>query len=379
MLKEQTYKIGLHLPSLSIKRFRGIADLSIPRLGHATLIAGKNNTGKTSILEAIRLLTEGATPEVIREILQFREENASVLSEDWSADSDWNFFVSALFHGFPQLSEETYPISIASGDGSSTLNMQVEWFSERTDGNRVARLASDRTADPFSDNNVPVLVVDTGQERKVYRIDNLDRRTPFRPPRRGTDSTRPSSRLVGAMGTQRTASLGPLWDNVSLTENEPYVVDALKVVDPRISAFSMIGDQSIRSSRTAVVLSEAFGRRVPLRSFGEGMNRLLGIILSLVNVKDGLLLIDEFENGMHYTVQIEAWRMIFRIARKLNVQVVATTHSIDCVAAFRQAAAEHEEINGLLIRIDKRGDLMRSVEYTEEDLEVAIRNRIEVR
>ena len=379
MLKEQTHKIGLHLPSLSIKRFRGIADLSIPRLGHATLIAGKNNTGKTSILEAIRLLTEGATPEVIREILQFREENTSVLSEDWSADSDWDFFVSALFHGFPQLSEEAEPISIVAGDRSSTVKMQVEWFSESTDDNGVARLVPAASADLFGDYTVPALVVDTGQERRVYRIDSLDRRTSFRPTRHRTDSARPSSRLVGAMGTQRTENLGPLWDNISLTENEPYVVDALKVVDPRISAFSMIGDQSIRSSRTAVVLSEAFGRRVPLRSFGEGMNRLLGIILSLVNVKDGLLLIDEFENGMHYTVQIEAWRMIFRIAQKLNVQVVATTHSIDCVAAFRQAAAEREEIDGILIRIDKRGDLMRSVEYTEEDLEIAIRNRIEVR
>ena len=378
MLQEEKLRTGLHLPSLSIKRFRGIADLSIPRLGHATLIAGKNNTGKTSILEAIRLLTEGATPEVIREILQFREENTSVLSRDWSADGDWNFFVSALFYGFPQLSEESEPISIVAGEGSSTVRMHVAWFSEGTDDRGISRLVSEGTADPFGDYSVPALVVDTEQGRRVHRIDSLDRRASSQV-RYRAESGRPASRLVGALGIERTANLGPLWDNISLTENEQYVIEALRVVDPQVSAFSMIGDQSIRQPRTAVVLSEAFGRRVPLRSFGEGMNRILGMILSLVNVKDGLLLIDEFENGMHYSVQIEAWRMIFRVAQDLNVQVVATTHSLDCVAGFRRAAAEQEEIDGLLIRIDKREDQMRSVEFTEEDLELAIRHRIEVR
>ena len=72
----------LHLPSLSIRGFRGITDLSIPRLAPVTLITGMNNTGKTSILESVRLFTEEATPEVIRELLQFREENAEGISND---------------------------------------------------------------------------------------------------------------------------------------------------------------------------------------------------------------------------------------------------------------------------------------------------------
>ena len=135
----------------------------------------------------------------------------------------------------------------------------------------------------------------------------------------------------------------------------------------------------MRSSRMAVVRSDHFNRRVPLRSFGDGMNRLFGIILSLVNVSDGILLIDEFENGMHYSVQVNAWRLVFHLAQELNVQVVATTHSLDCIAGFRQAATESEEVEGMLVRIDRHGDIMRAVEYTEEDLVVAINQRIEIR
>ena len=108
------------------------------------------------------------------------------------------------------------------------------------------------------------------------------------------------------------------------------------------------------------------------------MNRLFGIILSLVNVSDGILLIDGFEKGMHHTVQLEAWNMVFRLARKLNVQVLATTHSFDCVGAFAQAAAAME-MDGLMVRVDRLGDRMRVVEYTEQALQVVARQRIEVR
>ena len=70
----------------------------------------------------------------------------------------------------------------------------------------------------------------------------------------------------------------------------------------------------------------------------SGLNRLFGIILSLVNAKDGLLLIDEVENGMHHSVQLDLWRVIFRLSRQLNIQVFATSHSWDSVEAFQKAA-----------------------------------------
>ena len=69
---------------------------------------------------------------------------------------------------------------------------------------------------------------------------------------------------------------------------------------------------------------------------------------------------------------------MFNLARELDVQVLATTHSLDCVAGFRQVASE-EVVDGLMVRIDRQGSRMRAVEYTEEDLLVAMSQRIEVR
>jgi AAA15 family ATPase/GTPase len=88
---------------------------------------------------------------------------------------------------------------------------------------------------------------------------------------------------------------------------------------------------------------------LPIRSLGDGMQRLLGIALALVNAKDGLLLVDEIENGLHYSIQTDLWRLIFQLAQKLNVQVFATSHSWDCIRSFQQAAQENEQENGILL------------------------------
>jgi predicted ATP-dependent endonuclease of OLD family len=108
------------------------------------------------------------------------------------------------------------------------------------------------------------------------------------------------------------------------------------------------------------------------------MNRLFGIILSLVNAKDGLLLIDEFENGMHYTVQTDAWRAVFKLASRLDIQVVATSHSWDAIEAFQKAASESPE-DGVLIRLTRKGDDIVPTVFREDELAIATRDRIEVR
>ena len=117
---------------------------------------------------------------------------------------------------------------------------------------------------------------------------------------------------------------------------------------------------------------------VPLKSLGDGAVRLFSAALALANSRNGFLLIDEAENGIHYSVQRNFWRMVLRSAHKDNVQVLATTHSWDCVRGFAQAAAA-EDAEGVLVRLDRDGEEMRAVEYSEAELETAAEQGIEVR
>lgn len=320
---------------------------------------------------------EDGSPDIIREILQLREENIS-----WEKEPEGSAFpVSALFYGFPEMDEISQPILASTCDGSRQVRMDVKWFLEESDEEGMRRLVAEKDVSEWDSDRIPALVVTAGEEDKVYTVDRINLLISSRRRRSYFASSQklPSSRFINSSSAERTSGLASLWYNISLTPRESYILEALQIIDESISAFAMIGDSSDRPPSRAMVRSDKFSQPVPLRSFGDGLNRLLGIILSLVNVSGGILLIDEFENGLHHTIQIEAWDLIFRLAKKLNVQVLATTHSFDSVIAFAQVAVAHEELDGLLVRIDQFGDQMRAVEYTEQDLQVAALQRVEVR
>ena len=168
------------------------------------------------------------------------------------------------------------------------------------------------------------------------------------------------------------------WDAIALTDEEDRVVNALQPI---------LGDQSIRIS---IIGDERHHRRVlaklgaqpfpvPLKSLGDGVLRLFGVALALANSRDGFLLIDEAENGIHHSVQRDYWRMVLLAAHANNVQVIATTHSFDCVRGFAQAMGECEGIEGALVRLERQEGHLRAVEYSERNVEAAAKSHIEVR
>lgn len=372
---------GVHFPDLSIRGFRGIADLHIPQLGRATLLTGKNNTGKSSVLEALRLHTQNAEPHVVYSILESREEYTRWADrETRSSDPDTLFHASAMFHGFPRLSEDFGPIIISTSGRVSLfptkMTMRVDWFAEEEDSEGNTRLVAAEDVSSGEPADIPALVVETEERRRVYPLERylrISRRSPSSDPR-------VPCILVSPYTGQDTDALGDLWDEIALTDYENDVVDALRIVDPKISAVSMVGGDSSSRTRTrkAIVRSDNLSRPVQLRSFGDGMSRIFAILLSLVNAKGGILLIDEFENGLHYSVQLGAWRMIFRLAQSLDVQVFATTHSKDAIGAFQEAAAETSE-EGVLVSLTRRGDAIIPTVYMKDEVAVINRYNIEAR
>jgi predicted ATPase len=91
------------------------------------------------------------------------------------------------------------------------------------------------------------------------------------------------------------------------------------------------------------------------------------------------LLVDEIESGIHYSAIERYWDMIFTLARELDVQVFATTHSWDCIEGFQAAATSDRSSEGMLIRLEADGDRTRAVTFNEHELAIATREEIEVR
>jgi predicted ATP-dependent endonuclease of OLD family len=173
-------------------------------------------------------------------------------------------------------------------------------------------------------------------------------------------------------------TLRRLWDEVNLTAEEEDVVRAMQLLEPRIQRIGLVSRPNSINAIKLRLLDES--NPISLSRLGDGMRRLFGIAMALSVSKSGYLIIDEIDTGLHYNAQTDMWRLVLETAERLNVQVFATTHSWDCIAAFQSALAEMEDQNiGKLIRLDARGEKLRAVEYKAEELEIAVSHGIEVR
>ena len=362
----------LHLPNLTIRRFRGIRDLSIERLGRVTLIAGKNGVGKTTVLDAVRtyamrghysILAEvlGEHEEVSRSNLEFGEE---VIVPDWTA----------LLYGRHVLPRN--PIELGPSGKSKCLTIKITPLSQEQAGKWETRFNESFSTEEalllsviFNDNEYvmplwPSLGL-SGQRALAWQSEL--------PPNIRCESVGPS--------VPSNSLVARLWDSVALTNDEDRVLEALRLVfGDTVRRAAVVGDEGkSRFSRRVMVRIAGQERPVPLRSLGDGAVRLFGVALALANSQGGFLLIDEAENGIHYSLQRDFWRMVLLTAQANNVQVFATTHSWDCAAGFAQAAVDAEDVEGALVRLERDGENTRAVTYPDEELLAAADHGIEVR
>ncbi len=367
----------LALPSLEIHNFRGLQQLNISRLGRANLLTGKNNVGKTSVLEAIRLYARPASPELLLEILDAREEVGTTRTRRFGIRSPRAVPVERLFTGRTVIPGEGTTIRIGPmGAEERILSISLEWSR-----GLVARVQEESDEDEVTMRKRLGLVFRMGGKRRSLPIadvmafarnvsSHLNRDV-------GIEGHSLPHLFVGSNGLD-SKNIAALWDAVALTAAEADVSLALQLVAPEVERVTLIADAFEARERVVVARVNKFQDPIPLRSLGDGVNRMFGIILSIINARNGVLLVDEFENGLHYSVQIDIWRLIFRVAATLNVQVFATTHSSDCLAAFQVAASESEE-EGVVVHLGRRGDSIVASVFDEPSLEIAVEAGMELR
>jgi len=367
------------LTSFNIQNFRIFHHLQIERFGHINLIVGKNNVGKSSLLEAVRLYAHKGAPFLIWEILATRNEIKRAPDASLESD-DYGVVLDRLFYGRNGNEKGREPIQIGPIDSiEDTLVIARDWRPEH--GNEDFQFREPpRVADAVEDSEPNALSIRVGPD-PIYFLP-LDGFWPLRNRRWARSESLPAKEFncfyIPADGLKKT-EIGYLWDNIVLTDLEQDILFALRIIAPDVEKLSLVADLMHNRARITVVKMAGQSRPIPLSSMGDGMNRIFGIMLALTNARDGILLIDEIENGIHYTAQPNLWSLVFKVAQRLNVQVFATTHSWDCITSFQKVAAENKEKDGMLIRLEAKREMTNAVLFDEKELSIASRDEIEVR
>jgi AAA15 family ATPase/GTPase len=381
------------LESFEINNFRLFQHLEVGRLSRVNLVVGRNNAGKSTFLEAVELYASNASSKVLLELLESRQET-------WFSEAQPQFHnflgnsVRHLFfgHKLPRIGED----GISLGEVSSNIKLHIgsAAYQEENDDEGTIRTIriSDVKVDEDISNVTVFLVAEEGEKtRRIFRLDR-----DIRDIRRSSSRIlyeRPESEFkytwqIVSTENMPNRKLAALWDLTSLTDLESEVISALRLVDDRVSGVAFVEDISrgrvsdFRSrendNRIPLLKIKGIDEPLPLKSMGDGMTRLFHIIVALVNARNGLLLIDEFENGLHWSVQPKVWDIVFQLSERLNVQVFATTHSRDCIGGFDHAWNNHPAL-GAFFRLDAKDEIIKATEYTSETLTDAIDMDVEVR
>jgi predicted ATPase len=391
-------KMPLRLDSLQIKNYRQLRSLEVASLGQVNLIVGGNNTGKSTLLEAIWLLASRASPSVIAELLVLHDEF------QWTANGEAEPVrpIANLFSGRSFPFEDGQAIHV--GNASGTLSVQLEHVLLREESEiremegrkaEVLRWQSvakkDRNHLTEVSEAVEVTLVDAtlppGHPIKVRPL-TLD--AFFSPGRRHLFEEAmppiPASFVQARFSLKN--SLAEDWDAVVLTDGEHDALNALRLIEPDTEGLAFIQQSRYRlarargdeQQRSPVIRLKGSSAPVPLQSMGDGMTRVLQLTLAALRARNGFLLVDEIENGLHYAVQEKVWRLIFKLAHTNNMQVFATTHSMDCVRAFAKVSAE-DGLDGRLLHMERNEDSGQADISTlgEEELSNLLAAGIEVR
>lgn len=363
-----------------VDNFRLFDTLEIKNLSRVNLIVGKNSAGKSALLEAFLLYFSHMSPDLFVDLLYSRQEHFESSQNRFSRRNIASP-IRHLFRGHrvPELFDEGFRLSSEQNSIHVKIAAYILEDSEKNITRRFVNIDELDSYDPdFLDR---YLIKEENSVSKIlFPLDSEIRdikRRGIRQRREKANSV--AYQFVSTNGiTDSKASL--LWDSISLTDLENEVVKGIQLVEPNALGITFVenGERHSSESRIPLVKLSNIDEPVPLKSLGDGLSRIFQIVLSLVCAKDGVLIVDEFENGLHWSIQKSVWDIVFNLASRLNVQIFCSTHSRDCISGFQSVWANHED-KASFIRITKTNGIATIKEYDLELLSDSIETEVEVR
>lgn len=368
------------LRDLRISGFRGLREFAMTGLGRVNLLVGTNNCGKSSVLEAIHALVAASDPSPLWEA-QLRRGELVEGSTERQTDVAHLFFGHQFRNGIRFSVEGSGPTgprafgvrAYVRDAGAKDANGDGEDMTPQDDTPRQASayIRLDWLGSPRAPLRLPLTRNGGLRERRV------------RMPRLGVEvEPQNTVSLITTEGLSRE-NVTAMFGAVALTPGEKLVLQALQTIEPEIERIALVGTYTTPSAvrepthdaRGGLAMMVG-GQRIPIGSMGDGIWRLLGIALSLVRARGGVLLVDEIDTGLHYSVLVDMWRLVLETARSLDVQVFATTHSRDCYEAL--AAITEPGRNEISLQRIERGKVD-AVAFSELEIKQAADRGLEVR
>jgi len=268
------------IQDIHIKDFKCFTDFKAKGFARINLIGGKNNVGKTAFMEACYVnLNAQDIKGFVRALssMKVKREKLNLLTE--------------LKYNTQKFIEPSDKLSVQSNINASSYNIE--------DKEGIKKYIFQ-----FNKESIEVNVNDFS-----FEIDSV-----------------PYIQFIDNFGYANNQIIKN-YSAVQKKDKEDSLNTILNEFDSSIAVFKVIDEKP---------QCKINGKYLELTELGDGVRHLVSIVTSLYAAENGYLFIDEIDNGIHYSVLDELWKIIFVLSKQLNVQVFATTHSKECIESFNR-------------------------------------------
>ena len=363
----------MRIDSLEISCFRGIKGLELRDLGSVNLLLGNNDAGKTSVLEAIKLFEHPLDIDAMARSARLRLVNTVYARDNYTQ-------LESLLSFFPFEQDPVKKLSLCAEFGGQHNELTVTGFLDyvlRSISERelAGPLSYSRKRDMpmterevltfhgeirFCDETVPVEI----DEFFHYRFS-----PPSRSPLGPVVYSAPGEHLINRSGLSAFRTSKP---------QEREVVSLLQLIDPEIEGFKLQPNSTL-GGMNQIIEHRRFGD-LPLYTYGDGMKKIFNLASSVISAKHGLLLIDEVETSLQASNLQHVFGWLLRACARFDVQLFATTHSLESVSALASCASESADAELVCYRLEKDQDLTYGKRFSESELDALVNRRgIDVR
>ena len=350
--------------SIHINNFRAIGDLDINNFKQVNLITGRNNSGKTTVLEALLQISGMSNPQLpvtinnIRDLALASDENFNFIFHN--LDFNQEPHISAMLDG--KIRKLVIKPKYAALHNKKVVNTGIN--------NLISENKIALNDDDFPVVNGLLLEFSDGEKEENFtsEISLSGNRTRI--------SNRYKEKLRCSFHTPQYSMtmLPQRMEKLLVNKQMDGIIEVLDEIDNKIT--------DIRMGAGGILYSDiGLDKLLPINIMGDGIRRILSIIATVSNLQGGILLIDEIENGLHYSTLKILWKALLKASEIYHVQLFATTHSNECIAAldFSYKAINQKSDIIHLYRIERQEGGHQVFEYSSEMISSGIDDNIEMR
>lgn len=339
---------------IEIKRFRGIKDAVIGDFKRVNLFFGRNNCGKSSLLDALFLATGLSNPLLPINVNVMRGYNKTRLK-----DLELNFYNL----------DSAQPIHICV-ENKEKRNIEISLF----ENNKRDVSFDTNTIDIHSN----VIEGEYGLKFN-FEINDESFESELRFDLSTTTNTIDFPKKY--VESLRCIYLTPKYDfntsiqglnNILKNKDEDFIVDGLRFIEPRVKDFIF--------TEEGIFVDIGLEKRIPINMMGDGVRKIVSLLTVIYDCRDGIVLIDEISNGFHYSVMSNLWNVIIKAAIKNNTQLFITTHDYDSIKGLRDTALNIYDENVATFKLLRTSDdELKALHYSLESVDYSINQEIEIR